>query len=176
MGRDPKQEDGMVPEEVRAKEFKRSVFGYSPQEVKIFLEQAAEEFATLQGEIQRFSDELDRAQRELRDYHEKGRRLEAALTQTKSTAEEIKTNAKREAEIIVAEAELQAEKILGQTHNRLARLHEDISELKRQRTQFEVRLRSLVEAHLKLLDVEGDRDREMAELEDKIKILRTPSS
>ena len=166
----------MVPDDIRAKEFKRSFRGYSSQEVKTFLDHLAEEFANLRSEIQRFSDELDRAQSELRDYHEKGRRLEAALTQTKTSAAEIKTNAKREAEIIVAEAELQAEKILGQTHNRLARLHEDISELKRQRAQFEVRLRSLVEAHLKLLDVEGDRDREMAELEDKIKILRTPSS
>jgi len=64
---------------------------------------------------------------------------------------------------------------LGQTHNRLAQIHEDITELKRQRAQFEVRLRSLVEAHLKLLDVEHDRDRELAELEDKIKILRTPA-
>jgi cell division initiation protein len=34
----------------------------------------------------------------------------------------------------------------------------------------------LVEAHLKLLDVETERDRDLAELEDKIKILRAPSS
>ena len=88
----------------------------------------------------------------------------------------MKANAEKEAQFIIAEAELQAEKILGQAHNRLAQIHDDITELKRQRAQFEVRLRSLVEAHLKILDVEGDRDRELAELEDKIKILRAPNS
>ena len=56
----------------------------------------------------------------------------------------------------MAEAELQAEKILNQAHTRLAQIHDDISELKRQRAQFEVRLRSLIEAHMKILDVEGD--------------------
>jgi cell division initiation protein len=98
------------------------------------------------------------------------------LSQTRELATEVKTNAEREARVLLAEAELQAEKILNQAHSRLARIHDDISELKRQRAQFEVRLRSLVEAHLKLLDVEGDRDRDLAELEDKIRILRSPSN
>ena len=166
----------MNPDEVREKEFGRRFRGYSPDEVKDFLAQLAEDLDHGHREIDRLSDQLDNSQRELEGFRTQGRRLEAALAQMKGTAEELKSNAEREAQVIVAEAELQAEKILGQTHNRLARLHDDISELKRQRSQFEVRLRSLVEAHLKILDVELERDRELADLEDKIKILRTPST
>lgn len=166
----------MNPDEVRDKQFGRRFRGFSTEEVREYLEELATALEAREREIDRLSRELDHSQQELTDFRTQSRRLEAALAQSKEAAEEFKANAEREAQVIIAEAELQAEKILGQTHNRLARLHEDISELKRQRSQFEVRLRSLVEAHLKLLDVELERDRELAELEDKIKILRPPSS
>lgn len=166
----------MNPDEVREKEFSRRLMGFSAPEVRDYLDQLAESIENRKNEIDRLSSELDNTRKEVDEYRSRGMRLEAALAQTKQAAEELKANAEREAQVIIAEAELQAEKILGQTHNRLARLHDDISELKRQRSQFEVRLRSLVEAHLKILDVELERDRELADLEDKIKILRAPNS
>ena len=155
------------------REFGRRLFGYSTQEVDAYLEQLGEQMGGLRRENQQLRQELAELKGELKDYRGRESTLEATLTQTREVAEEIKANAEREAQLLIAEAELQAEKILGQTHNRLAQIHDDISELKRQRAQFEVRLRSLVEAHLKLLDVEADRDRDLADLEDKIKILRT---
>ncbi len=166
----------MDPQEIRDKEFRRTFRGYDPQQVDAFREQAAEHLERLEAEAQTLRQEVAALKAELKEYHQRETSLEATLSQTRELAEEIKTNAEREAQLLVAEAELQAEKILGQAHNRLAQIHDDIAELKRQRAQFEVRLRSLVEAHLKLLDLESERDRELTELEDKIKILRTPSS
>jgi cell division initiation protein len=166
----------MDAEFISKKEFNRRFRGYDPEEVRTFLEKTAEEVAELRSEARELRQELAEVKGELKDYHGREQTLEATLSQTRQLAEEIKTNAEREAELLVAEAELQAEKILGQTHTRLAQIHDDIAELKRQRAQFEVRLRSLVEAHLKLLDVETDRDRDLAELEDKIRILRSPNS
>jgi len=157
------------------REFGRRFWGYSTQEVDTYLEQLGEQMENLRQENQQLRQELAELKGELKDYRGRESTLEATLTQTREVAEEIKANAEREAQLLIAEAELQAEKILGQTHNRLAQIHDDISELKRQRAQFEVRLRSLVEAHLKLLDVEAERDRDLADLEDKIKILRTPT-
>lgn len=155
------------------RDFSRRFWGYAALEVDNFAEQTAEQLAALDRENQNLRQELAELKGELKDFRGRESNLEAALAQTREVAQEIKTNAEREAQLLVAEAELQAEKILGQAHNRLAQIHDDIAELKRQRAQFEVRLRSLVEAHLKLLDLETDRDRDLAELEDKIKILRT---
>ncbi len=163
----------MDASEKQKREFGRRFWGYSIQEVDTYLEQLGEQMETLRQDNQQLRQELAELKGELKDYRGRESTLEATLTQTREVAEEIKANAEREAQLLIAEAELQAEKILGQTHNRLAQIHDDISELKRQRAQFEVRLRSLVEAHLKLLDVEAERDRDLADLEDKIKILRT---
>ena len=166
----------MDAEEIRRKEFSRRLRGYDPKQVRDFLEQAAARLGDLLAQADGFQRETDRLHQDLKEYRSREQSLEAALTQTRQVSEEIKANAQREAQLLVAEAELQAEKLLGQAHNRLAQIHDDIAELKRQRAQFEVRLRALVEAHLKLIDLERDRDRELTELEDKIKILRSPGS
>ncbi len=163
-------------DEIRQKGFRRKLRGYDPQDVTAYLEQLGEHIADQKSQIEALKRIVGELKAELKDYHGREQTLEVTLSQTREVAEEIKQNAEREAQLLVAEAELQAEKILGQAHTRLAQIHDDIAELKRQRAQFDVRLRSLVEAHLKLLDVEGDRDRELAELEDKIKILRKPNS
>ncbi|MEW5911919.1 MAG: DivIVA domain-containing protein [Thermodesulfobacteriota bacterium] len=166
----------MDAHEIRLKEFPRRLRGADPREVNTFLGKVADYVVSLQQELQLLEQRVSDARGEIKEYKAREQTVEATLAQTRKVAEEIKSGAEKEAQFIVAEAELQAEKILSQAHTRLARIHEDIAELKRQRAQFEVRLRSLIEAHVKLMDVEAERDRDLNELEDKIKILRGPSS
>ncbi|MCB2187750.1 MAG: DivIVA domain-containing protein [Deltaproteobacteria bacterium] len=166
----------MDKEQIRQKDFSRRFRGLDPREVHSFLDMVAEHVGGLEDQVAELARKHLESQEKLAAYIAREDTLQAALEQTRQMAVDIKSNAEREAQLLVAEAELQAEKTLGQAHNRLAQIHDDIAELKRQRAQFEVRLRSLVEAHLKLMDVELDRDRELTELEDKIKILRTPNS
>jgi cell division initiation protein len=165
----------MDAEEIRRRDFSRRFRGFDPTQVRSALEQAAEAIVQADREVEGLRREVEDLKRQLKEHHDRQQSLETALGEARRLSESVKVNAEREAQLLVAEAELQAEKTLGQAHNRLAQIHDDIAELKRQRAQFEVRLRSLVEAHLKLMDVERDRDRELAELEDKVKILRAPA-
>ena len=55
---------------------------------------------------------------------------------------------------------LKAEKILQGAHQRLAQLHNDVAELKRHRIQLATRLRATLEAYQKLLDLDGEEERE----------------
>lgn len=158
------------------KQFNRAWRGYNPQEVNYYLEQNAARLEEVKQLQQKLSEELEESKAEIRQYREREKTLEETISQSRLMAEDLKTQAEREAKLMIAEAELRSEKILSQAHQRLANIHEDIAELKRQRTQFEVRLRSLVEAHLKLIDLERDRDREWAEMEDKVRILRSPNN
>ncbi|BEQ14476.1 DivIVA domain-containing protein [Desulfoferula mesophila] len=166
----------MDVQEIRGRSFARRFFGFDAREVESYVGKLADYVADLHRELDNLNQQLNQNTQELKEYRVREDALEANLAQSRRIAEDMKANSEKEAKFIVAEAELQAEKILSQAHNRLAQIHDDITELKRQRAQFEVRLRSLVEAHLKLLEVEADRDRDLSELEDKIKILRSPSS
>ena len=84
----------------------------------------------------------------------------------------MKQNAQKSAELIIADAEVKAEKIVNRAHNRLARLHEDISELKRQRMQIEVQIRSIIESHSKLLEIGKEEMAAMDEKDAKLKLLK----
>ena len=78
----------------------------------------------------------------------------------------------REPEIIIADAEVKAEKILNRAHNRLSQLHEDITELKRQRMQIEVQIRSIIETHTKLLDMGKEETKILDDVDSKVKLLK----
>jgi cell division initiation protein len=67
---------------------------------------------------------------------------------------------------------VKAEKILSKAHNRLTQLHEDIASLKRQRTQLEVQMSSIIESHTRLLEIEKDGMKAMDEEDSKLKLLK----
>jgi len=71
--------------------------------------------------------------------------------------EEIKVNAKREAELLMKETELKAEKLLELAHRKLAQVQAEIAELKRQRDLFASKLRGLLKTHLELLDLQPEK-------------------
>jgi cell division initiation protein len=51
-------------------------------------------------------------------------------------------------------------------------MHEDIAELKRQRTQIEVQISSVIEAHSKLLEISKEGMKERDEEDDKVRLLK----
>ena len=74
------------------------------------------------------------------------------LVSAQKSAEQIKSNAEREARLIISEAEVKAEGLLNEAGNRLARMEQEISELRRNRLQFGARMRSLLDSFRQVLD------------------------
>jgi len=116
--------------------------------------------------------EIKRLQLEGQGYREREESFKRAILNSQKVLEEMKQNARKSAELVVAEAEVTAEKILSRAQNRLGQLHEDISELKRQRMQIEVQIRSVIEGHAKLLEIGKEDARIREEEDDKLKLLR----
>jgi cell division initiation protein len=98
------------------------------------------------------------------------------MLNSQKVLEQMKDNARKSAEVIIADAEVKAEKILNRAHNRLSQLHEDIAELKRQRMQIEVQIRSVIEAHSKLLEIGKESMEALDESDDKVTVLKQPPS
>ena len=117
-------------------------------------------------------EEVRRLELEIQGYRKREETFKRALLNSQKVLDQMKDNARKSAELIIAEAEVKAEKILNNAHNRLAQLHEDISELKRQRTQIEVQIGSIVEGHRKLLDLSKEGAKAMDEEDAKLKLLK----
>jgi cell division initiation protein len=161
----------MTPLEIQQQQFKVRFRGFDVREVDHFLERVADSVADLREENKQLYEDLRRLKVELQGYKEREETFKRAMFNSQTVLEQMKDNARKSADIIIADAETKAEKILNRAHNRLSQLHEDIAELKRQRIQIEVQLRSVIEAHTKLLDIGNEGAEALDAEDDKIQYL-----
>ena len=166
----------ITPLDIQQQKFKTKFRGFDIQEVEVFLEQTADAFETLLKQNEHLKEDSRRLQLEIKGYKNREDAFKRALLNSQRVIEQMKENAQKSAELIVAEAEVKAEKILNKAHNRLAQLHEDIGELKRQRVQIEVQIGSIIESHSKLLDISKEGQKAMDEEDSKIKLLQQNSA
>jgi cell division initiation protein len=165
----------LSPLEVQQKQFRIRFFrGLDAKEVESFLQKISEQMSALLKNIDELKRELEDKERELSDHQEREQTLRNTLVSAQKTVEQMKLNAEKEAKILVSEAEVKAERILNNAHNRLAQIHEDIAELKRQRTQFELKVRATVETYQKMLDMQKEEEAEAEDLESKLKFFKKP--
>jgi cell division initiation protein len=162
----------ITPVDIQQQQFRVRFRGFDVREVDSFLQQIADEFKTLTAENENQQREFQRLEGEIQEYRDREKAFKEAMINAQKALDDMRINAQKEAELIIAESEMKAEKVLSTAHNRLTQLHEDISELKRQRMQLEVELGTILEAHRKLLDMstEAMDDKEISE--EKLKYLK----
>jgi cell division initiation protein len=144
---------GITPAVIKQKEFSTRFRGFDVHEVDGFLEEVAHEVTRLNQEISTIKEERHRLDLENQGYQKREMSLKRVMIQSQKVLEQMKLNARKSAELVVANAEVEAEKILNRAHQRLSQLHSDITELKRQRMQIEVQIGSVIESHAKLLEM-----------------------
>ena len=101
----------LTPQEVITQEFGIHIRGFDKDEVKNFLIQVAE---TLESEIQekeKLRKESERRKEALAKFERREEVLRDTLVSAQKFSNEIKTNAQKEAELIVKEGEIKAEKV-----------------------------------------------------------------
>ncbi|HLG20376.1 MAG TPA: DivIVA domain-containing protein [Bdellovibrionota bacterium] len=155
----------LTPLDLVQQKFKKGVRGYEAKEVDAFLELVRTEWEALLRANQSQQDELDRRKKRLEEYQEKERTLQDTLVTAQRLTDGFKQSAKKEADILIGQAELQADKIIHQAHGRLTDIIDEINELKRQRALFESKLRGMLDGHLRLLELQ-DEARKSAQIED----------
>jgi cell division initiation protein len=140
-------------DDILKQKFQRRLRGVDELQVREFLDGLAREWDHLSEELKRSRAEAEAATRELKEYRRRERSLQDALDMARQVAEDVRGQAERDAELIVAEAELKSERILAGVEARLRVLREEMIGVQHQRIRFEAELRASLEAHRKMLDV-----------------------
>jgi len=153
--------------DVEKQEFRRSMRGFDPDDVRLYLRSVAEEIERLNLDNGRMLEEIGQLRREVAEHRAHEQSLQQTLVTAQSMAQEVKQRSSAEADLIVREARLKAERTLHETQDQLARLESEISRAKLERDLFEKRLRLMVEEHLSLLD----RRREDRDELDNVRVL-----
>ena len=146
----------LTPLDIQQQQFAMRFRGFDVREVDLFLEQMASTFEQLQRDNETLKEEILRLRRESQGLKKREETFRRAMIHSQKVLENMKGNAEKQAELIIAEAEIKADKIINHAQNRLNHLQEDVTELRRQRVQIEVELNAIIEAHAKLLKISRD--------------------
>ena len=158
----------ITPLDVRGHRFAVRMRGYDREEVQSFLNFVSEEFEKVVSEVSGLREETSQIKSSLGDLTERERILKETLFTAQKLSEDIKEEAKREGRLVLREADLRGQKLLDQVQRKVSQLEDSIRGLKMERDAFERRLRSLLEQHLKLLEMH----REEEELSDKLTFIK----
>ncbi|MGM0443699.1 MAG: DivIVA domain-containing protein [Fibrobacterota bacterium] len=144
----------MTPIEIRNYKFRKTLFkGVDPDHVTSFLQQAADEVAALRDENSRLATQL----KESRGQIDKYRRIEETLNETLLTAQratdEARANAQKEAELIIKESQVRADRYEDESRRRVHELAAEIRSLQSQKESFLARFRSMLKDQLSYLEV-----------------------
>lgn len=78
--------------------------------------------------------------------------IHKSIRVAQEVAEEVRLNAKKEAELIVQEAEKNADRIINEALQKARAIHTELLDLKQKATIYRARFRTLVQSHLDILE------------------------
>ena len=104
----------ITPLEIQKMRFSQKMRGYDPTEVEGFLALLAEELAGRIAQAEKLERENRYYRQRLEETEHREHQLQQTLLRAQKVADDITVNARREAELMVKEAEMAADKIVQQ--------------------------------------------------------------
>ena len=142
----------LTPIDVETQSFKVSWRGYDQDEVRAFLSRVSHELSMMQMNQQRLTEQINVQANQLEQVQNYEDQLRDALLSATQFGERAIDDAKREAELLVKEAEVRADQLLSDSRSELNRLREEALMIRRQRERFAIELRSIIDAHHRMLE------------------------
>lgn len=141
----------LTPLDIHNKEFGRRVRGYDVDEVNEFLDQVIKDYEALIRENKDYQNQVHGLQERLNHFSNIEETLSKTIIVAQEAADEVRSNSKKEAQLIVKEAEKNADRIINESLSKSRKVSMEIEELKKQASIYRTRFRTLVEAQLEML-------------------------
>ena len=147
----------ITPLDIQQQQFKGKLFGgLDPEDVDAFLQMVAHEMEALSRENSELKDQLRNNAETVAELMSREVQLRETMLAAQKITEEMKANSQKEATLLISEAELKAERILIDADRKLAQLSSQIQDLRREKLQFEMALKSLLDTHYKLISLNDE--------------------
>lgn len=141
----------LTPLDIHNKEFSRRLRGYDEDEVNEFLDQIIKDYEALIRDNKELQSQLQSQSEKLGHFSNIEETLSKTIIVAQEAADEVKSNAKKEAQLIIREAEKNADRILNEALAKSRKVALETEELKKQASIYRTRLKTLIEAQLEML-------------------------
>jgi cell division initiation protein len=147
----------LTPIDIENKVFRKTKMkGYDIVEVEDFLENVIEDYEKLYKENSELKDRVNAMQESVSYYKSVEEGITKTIENAQATAESIKETALRDAESIKREAEIEAVRNLETLKQQIVAKENELEEKKKQMQIYKIRVSSMLEAQLKILNEDED--------------------
>lgn len=143
----------LSPLDVQQQQFRRVMRGYSMAEVHQYLDAISHQMMDLMREGTDARAELKLCQQERDTLKAREEELKGAMLTAQRAVDELREQASKEAQLVLQDAELRAEKILMHAQGKVSEMSEECQDLRRERVRFEEEMRGLINTYARLLEV-----------------------
>jgi len=141
----------LTPLDIHNKEFARRFRGYDEDEVNEFLDQVIKDYEIVIRENKELHNQLLAIQERLDHFVNIEETLSKTIIVAQEAADEVKSNAKKESQLIIKESEKNADRIINEALSKSRKVSIETEELRKQASIYRTRFRTLLEAQLELL-------------------------
>lgn len=142
----------ITPLDIENKKFaKQMVNGYSVDEVDDFLDDLTVEYEKLFKENSEYKSQVEKLKEDMEHYKAIETTLQSTLVMAQTTAEEVKSVAREQAEQIVNEAKANAQKEVDSLTNQIAIKQKELDDVQKQFDVYKAKMESLLISQLEIL-------------------------
>jgi cell division initiation protein len=152
----------LTPLDIQKHSFPQKLRGLDPVEVEHFLAIVAEELARRIADAERLERENRQLRERLASTEQRERQLQDAILRGKQVSDEIIQTSQKEAQLLVKEAEIHADRLVSQAMERAQEIENRIQELRTRRKELQLKLRGTLELFAQILEAEMEDERTTA--------------
>ena len=142
----------ITPMDIHNKTFSKGLRGYSEEEVNDFLRQIVTDYEQIYREHREMEEEMDQMKVKLSNYERISDTMTATLQLAKDTAENVKKNAKRNADILISNAKMEGDRQVKDAEDYRRRLAETMIHTEGNMKNYVSKIRKDLELALASID------------------------
>lgn len=144
--------------EIQKHEFAVKRRGYDAEAVRSFLLSIAEDFQELLRQNTELETRVRHLEEENFDHRDREKILKETLLSAQRLSEEMKNTARREADNVVRQAEIAGQQLTAEALAQSARIEKATRDLKLQRANFRLKLKSMLDMFQQVLDFDREKE------------------
>lgn len=142
----------LSPNDIRSYEFPNQMRGYAKGEVDNFLNQVADALEGVKQENLKLSMEIESLKSQLAGLKQFEDTIKSAAIDARRNADMTIATAKQEAEMITSKARAEGDNLIAQRSRDIAEIENQITKLGLTKKSYLSKIRSLIQAHLEMVD------------------------
>ncbi|MDU4939802.1 DivIVA domain-containing protein [Clostridium paraputrificum] len=142
----------LTPMDINNKEFKRGLRGYNPEEVDEFLDEVVENYEELYKDNSKLREKVTSLTEQIEHYSKIESTIQNTLVLAQNAADQAKSSAEKEAELVVKNANETAQRIVDKAHADVIQINDEYDRVKQEFIKFRAKFRNFINTQLETFD------------------------